>query len=446
VAQFVVSPSSLKGTIRVPPSKSHTLRALLFALMAEGKSIIRNPLFSQDTEAMIRAISSFGAQVACYPDRLEVMGLGGKIGCAEDVIDAGGSGIVLRFIGALAALSPTYTVITGDPAIRNNRVLLPLIEGLQKLGAFATSARLDGHAPLIVRGPILPGKTALSGEDSQPVSALLIALSFLPGRSEITVANPGEKPWVEMTLQWLKRLGAALENRDYTHYVVHGGLAYSGFDCTIPGDWSSAAYPIAAALITDSELTVENVDHMDGQPDQKLVNILIQMGAKIEVEANRVIVRKGSKLKGIKVGINDCVDAITILSVIACFAEGKTEIFDGAIARKKESDRIRAIAMELRKMGAVIEEKEDGLIIFPSALRGAELSSHDDQRMVMSLAVAAFAAEGTSSIDEAQHAGKTYPSFAADFQSLGARIAVKEERKKSGTGTGAHTGTRRKRG
>jgi 3-phosphoshikimate 1-carboxyvinyltransferase len=421
---FRITPSALKGALTPPPSKSHTLRAILFGLMGKGKTVVRNFLASPDTEAMIAAVRALGAQVNVFPDYLEITGVAGQLHPAENVIDSGNSGQVLRFVGALAALSPTYTVITGDHSIRHNRPVQPLLDALHELGAFAISSRLDGYAPILIKGPLKPGKTTLSGADSQPVSGILIAASFLPGPSEITVTNPGEKPWIDLTLSWMDRLNLSVKNDNYERYTVAGHGAYKGFEVDIPSDFSSAAYPIAAALVTDSELTLHHIDMQDVQGDKKLIDVLIEMGAKIEIDAAKktLTVKKGSRLRGMKVDINDFIDAITILAVIACFAEGTTEIVNAAIARKKESDRIHAIATELQKMGAHLKETPDGLIVHASPLKGAHLKSYHDHRLVLSLSVAALGAKGESHIEGIECIAKTYPTFAKDFQSIGANI------------------------
>ncbi len=425
MVHYLVKPSPLKGKIFIPPSKSHTLRALIFSMMAKGKSTIRNYLQSPDTIAMIQAMECFGAKVKKGDGYLEIEGLSGKLSAAENVIDAGNSGQVLRFIGSLAALSPTYTIITGDHSIRHNRPIMPMLEALEQMGCFAVSARSDGFAPIIIKGPLHPGKATLSGEDSQPVSALLIAASFLKGVSHIHVTNPGEKPWIDLTLNWLDRFGIKYQNKNFEEYTLFGGASLNGFDYTVTGDFSSAAYPLVASLITQSELTLENVDMEDVQGDKKVVEVLKKMGADIEVDIkNKRLIVKKSTLRGMRIDVNDFIDAITILAVVGCFAEGKTEIVGGAIARKKECDRIHAIATELKKMGANIEEKEDGLIIHRSSLKGAKLSTYRDHRLVMSLSVAALAAKGDSLIEDAAPVAKSYPSFAADFQKLGAQLEV----------------------
>ena len=299
MTQFHVAPSTVKGTIAIPPSKSHTLRAVLFGLMGKGKTHVRNYLHSPDTFAMVEAISLLGAAVTVDKEKIVIDGISGEIKSAENVIESGNSGQVLRFIGALAGLSPTYTVITGDHSIRHNRPIKPLLDALRQLGATADAMRLDGYAPIIIKGPIHPGKATLPGEDSQPVSGMLIATSFLKGSSEIIVDNPGEKPWIDLTLSWMKRLNLKVEHDNYTHYRVHGHGSYEGFDYTVPGDFSSAAFPIAAALVTNSELTLKSIDMSDCQGDKKLIDVLIAMGAQISIDSNskQLTVKRGSVLK-----------------------------------------------------------------------------------------------------------------------------------------------------
>lgn len=428
MTQFHIAPSSVKGKVAIPPSKSHTLRAILFGLMGKGKTEVRNYLHSPDTFAMIDAIRVLGAKVITAEKEILIEGVSGQLKGADNVIDAGNSGQVLRFIGALAGLSPTYTVITGDHSIRHNRPVKPLLDALEQLGASADSMRLDGYAPIIIKGPMRPGVAKIDGEDSQPVSGMLIAAAFLPGKTEIIVTNPGEKPWIDLTLSWMKRLNLSVTNHDYTRYCIQGHGSYDGFDIAIPGDFSSAAFPIAAALVTNSELTLENIDMNDCQGDKKLIDVLIQMGAKIQIDDGKktLAVQKGSTLKGMQLDINDYIDAITILAVIGCFAQGTTTITNAAVARKKESDRIHSICTELKKMGADIQETPDGLIVSHSPLQGAKLQSYRDHRIAMSLSIAAFGAKGSSIIDGVECIAKTFPTFAQDLIQLGASIEVKE--------------------
>lgn len=423
---LVVQKSQLKGSIRIPSSKSHTIRAVLLGAMADGLSTIHYPLPSPDTKQAIQAARFFGASIEEQDDYLEIEGVKGVPQIAENIVDAGNSGQVLRFAAALAALNSSYTVFTGDASIRTNRPVQTLLEGLRPLGVFAESTRGNGYAPFIVRGPLQAGITSLAGEDSQPVSALLMAAAFVEGTTEIHVKNPGETPWLALTLSWLDRLGVSYENKEFKHFIVKGARQRPAFTLTIPGDFSSAAFPLVAAILTNSELTIQNVDMNDIQGDKLLIPLLQEMGASIAIDqtSHTISVGQGAVLKGRTIDVNPFIDAITILAVVGCFAEGETRLINGAIAHQKESDRIACIARELKKMGADIFETEDGLIIRPSALQGAHVASYGDHRIALSLAVAGLASEGETIIDEIDCIKKSYPTFIADMVHLNARFFI----------------------
>jgi 3-phosphoshikimate 1-carboxyvinyltransferase len=395
------------------------MRALLFALLSQESSIIYNPLPSPDTEAMIRACQLLGAEVSCFSDRIEVRG---GMRPAEDVIDCGNSGLVLRLVGAACALLPSYTVLTGDHSIRHRRKVLPLLEGLNGLGASAVATRGDGYAPIVIRGPLKGGATHISGEDSQPVSGLLIAAAIAAHKTELFVQNPGELPWVSLTLSWLDRFGIPYENHNFEHYKIGGGAVIPGFTYTVPGDWSSALYIIAAALTTGSEITLHGLDFNDPQGDKEVVTLLQSLGATISMDERSLTVRRGAQLKGGHIDVSPFIDAITLLPVLACTAAGPTHIYGGAIARSKESDRIQSIVSELKKMGAHIEETQDGMVVHPSELRGAKVSCFEDHRMALALSIAALAAKGPSEIVGTETVLKSFPGYFQVLKNLGACV------------------------
>ncbi|MDR2400078.1 MAG: 3-phosphoshikimate 1-carboxyvinyltransferase [Deferribacteraceae bacterium] len=416
-----VEKSELAGVITVPASKSQTMRSIIFASLAEGTSRIKEVLPSPDTDRMIYAVSAMGTAINRNGNDLIVHGVAGKPVFHGDVIDAGNSGQVLRFCAALAALSPNYTIFTGDRSIRTLRPMQPLLDGLSGLGVFAVSAPGNGYAPIIVKGGIARCETELDGEDSQPVSALLILASVLDGKiTEVRVRNPGEKPWIELTLYWLNKLGVTYKNENYERYSVTGG-EIKAFNYTVPGDFSSAAFPIAAALVTGSEITLENLDLSEPQGDKIAIDIFSEMGGGFAHVGRSLKVFKKEGLKGIDIDINSCIDFLPILAVTACFASTPTRIRGAAAARKKESDRIAAIAGELRKMGGRIEEHKDGLTVHPSNLLGALVYSHKDHRIAMSLAVAGLAA-GSTEISDTACIDKSFPRFADIMNKLGGKI------------------------
>lgn len=424
MVNYLVHKSSLQGEIVIPPSKSHTLRAVLFGALAKGRTVIHKPLFSPDTFAMIEACRSLGALIEVLHDHIEISGIDGKITGSENVIDAGNSGLVLRMISAVAALGTKPIVITGDHSIRHRREMMPMIEALSEMGVKAISTKGDGYAPLIIEGPMQKGVVHVLGEDSQFVSSLLLASLFAPFSTEIFVKNPGEKPWVSLTLDWFRRLGISYEMQDFTRCKISGNTSYPGFTYTVPGDFSSAAFPIAAALVSGSELTIHNLQIQDCQGDKELIQVFKKMGALIDIDEkeNTIFVKKGPPLEGIEVDINDFIDSITILAVVGCFAKGTTRIKNAAVVRGKECDRIKSIVCELKKMGAKICESGDGLIVEKSSLQGGEVFSYYDHRMAMSLAVAGMGSEGSTKIISSECVKKTYPSFLRDFQSLGAKM------------------------
>jgi 3-phosphoshikimate 1-carboxyvinyltransferase len=423
--KYIVNPSKLSGTIWIPPSKSHTMRAVLFASLAHGKSIIHHYLPSPDTEAMIHACRLLGAQIEITKDTLNIIGTNGRPKVPDNIIDAGNSGQVLRFIAAIAAATISeYVVITGDESIRYKRPLQPLISALNQLGGFAVSTKGDGFAPIIIKGLISAGTAELEGQDSQPVSAMLMGAAFLAGETQIKVINPGEKPWIDLTLSWFDRLGIQYSCKDYEHYMLKGHAHYEGFEYSVPGDFSSAAFPLVAALITGSEISLANIDMNDVQGDKAIIPALQDMGAELDYDAaSRLLhVKKSSTLKGGEINVNNFIDAVPILAVAGCFCENGLQITGAEIAKHKESDRLEDVTVELRKMKGDITSLADGLTINNSVLSSNTVLSHHDHRMAMSLAVAGLAAAGTTHVEDTKCVAKSFPGFAEAMKNLGADI------------------------
>lgn len=419
-----VSSSVLKGSVTLPPSKSHTNRAILLAAMAHGTSTIHGLLDSPDTACALQAAEQLGALLSDIPFGKMITGVAGHPRVPSQVIDAGNSGQVLRFVAALTALSKGYTVITGDHSVRSSRLIQPLIDGLQGLNGLAVSTRQNGHAPLIVKGPLQAGRTVLNGRDSQPVSALLMAASFIEGETVIEVEEAGEKPWVALTLSWLDRLGVSYTHHQFERFTIRGQRLRPSFTFTIPGDLSSLSFPLVAALVTHSELTIHGVDRGDCQGDQAIIDLLQRMGADIIVDPSQktLTVRPSTKLRGQIINVNDFIDAVPILSVLGCYAEGETILTHASVARHKECNRLACLTSELRKMGAAIEETEDGLHIWHSSLKGAEVSSHTDHRLAMALLVAGLGAKGETFVQGTECIAKSYPTFIQDLSRVGAHF------------------------
>lgn len=409
----IIAPGGIRGSIRLPPSKSHTLRAILFAALAEGTSKIENILLSPDTDAMIAACKKLGAQIIQQGTTLHICG---KRAPQEGaVIDAGNSGIVLRFMAAVFATTARQVTCTGDESCQTRRPCLPLVEGLKQMGAHVEAT--NGFAPLTVQGPIHPAKVVIDGQDSQPVSALMIAAALLHGTTELEVQNLGERPWLGLTLDWLQRLGVKCHQRGDCFTITSTGELPS-FCYRVPADLSSLAFPVALALISESDLVIEDVDLSDVQGDKVVLSYFEQMGAKILYNNKSLRIQGPQKLTGVALDVNDCIDALPILATVGCFATGVTHLYNAAVARKKESDRLRAMYSELSKMGATIVEEPEGLRIEQSQLRGCALSAHGDHRVAMALAVAASQAVGESVIEGADCVKKTYSNFFVELARL----------------------------
>lgn len=409
--------SCLKGEILIPASKSHTIRAVAIAGIAEGTSVLKNPLYSADALSCIEGIKEFGAKVEKGAD-LIITGTGGipKSTCKK--IDVGNSGTSLRILTGFASLADLPIIFDGDNSIRK-RPMTPLLSALEKLGAEIKST--DGKCPFTIRGPIKGGKTTVNGISSQFVTALLFACPLAKGDTEITVEDLHEKPYVEITLDWLRKLNIKFEKEGLDWFRIPGGQKYKAFERSIPADFSSATFAACAAAITGSEILIKGLDFDDHQGDKEVFTHLKNMGASVTHTSEGVIV-KGGELKGININMNSTPDALPALAVVGCFAKGTTRLLDVAQARLKECDRIAAATKELTKMGCKIEELKDGLVIHQSNLTGADVHGYDDHRMVMALAVAGMAIKGETIVDTAESISVTYPSFVEDMKAIGAKI------------------------
>lgn len=422
-----IQPSKVSGHVAVPGSKSHTIRAIAGALLAEGKSVVRAPLLSFDTASTLEAAIGLGATVEKFSDRWEITGCGGKLAVPGQALDMGNSGTGLRMLTAAAALAEGQVSFTGDESLCS-RGMKPLLEALRQLGVRADAAPGD-HAPLSVKGPLQGGKTQIEALCSQYLSALLFAAPCIKsGSLEIEVTQLSEEPYVEITLNWLRKLGAEFTySEDLMHYNIPGGQTLKAFDSFIPADFSTAAFPLGAAIAAGSErgVTIQNLDFNDAQGDKAVFKMLETLGARLQYNPDSSVTVYPGKLRSGELNLGQTPDALPLLAAVAAVNEGTViTLGNAAQARNKETDRIACMTSELRKMGAVIEEKPDAMIITGTRLHGAVVESFKDHRLAMALAVAALAAEGTTEILDAESCAVTYPDFIKDFQNLGADFKI----------------------
>lgn len=422
---LVVKKSCLKGRIVVPGSKSHAVRALVLASLADGVSRIRAPLYCDDSAACLGGCRAFGAVIeekGCWV----VKGFNGRPGTPAKDVDLANSGISTNFLAGVAAHAKGPTVITGGDSLRS-RPFAPICRGITDLGGKAEPADGAGRPPLKISGFLRGGCAEIDGLSSQPVSSLLVSCAVAARDSEINVVDPHETPYVEMTLRWMESLGLRCRaSGDFARFSVSGGQSPKPFDRRIPGDWSSAAFPLCAAAVTPgSEVLVEGLDMDDSQGDREILGVLKRMGADIRVLKRGILVRHGP-LSGIEVDLNCMPDALPALAVAGCFAEGETRLVNVPQARIKETDRIAAMGAGLRKMGAGIEERPDGLVVRKSSLKGAEVRGCNDHRTIMALAVAGLNATGVTRISTAEGVKKTYPSFVDSMRGIGAKMGLSQ--------------------
>ena len=409
--KFKVKKSTISGTVEIPGSKSHSIRSFFFASFADGRSVIRKPLLSNDTRSAITTCRQFGANINQDSEGNYIVdGFAGKPVIPDNVIDVGNSGTTLRIALSTAALLDGSAVFTGDEQIRN-RPVAAVIDALNNLGAEAFTTKNNGKAPAVVKGRAKGGFTKLDGLSSQFLSSVLINAPMFENDTEIEMTRLNELPYVDITTWWLDKLGIEYRNENYKKFWVKGGQKFKPFDMTIPADFSSATFFAVLAAISGGTITMKNLDMTDPQGDKEVLFLLEKMGCTVKIEADSVTVT-GGKLKGIDIDMNAIPDALPAMSVAACFAEGETRLHNVMQARYKETDRLACMCKELTAMGADIEELEDGLVIRGSKLKACNnLHGYADHRIVMALSVAGLCCEGETVVDTSEAAAVTFPNF-----------------------------------
>lgn len=410
----------VQATIRPPGSKSLTNRALICAALAAGRSVLDGALDSEDTRVMVAALRRLGLVVDVdLPGRaITVEGQGGAIPAAEADLYVANSGTSIRFLTALATLGHGRYRLDGVARMRQ-RPIGDLLATLRQLGADVTSEFDNGCPPVIVRGQGLPGGRATIRGDisSQFLSGLLMAAPYAREGVELVVDGPlVSQPYVRMTLAVMATFGVAIGSEDLSRFAIPPGQHYVGRRYDIEPDASAASYWWGAAAITGGRVTVTGLSRAALQGDVAFCDCLRAMGCRVEEDAGGITVT-GGRLHGIEVDMNAISDTVQTLAAVALFADGPTTITGVAHNRLKETDRIADLARELRRLGAAVEERPDGLQIVPQPLHGAVIETYNDHRMAMSLALVGLRVPGVV-IRNPSCTEKTYPEFFADLASL----------------------------
>lgn len=421
-----------KGELFPPPDKSISHRAIIISSLSKGKSLIKNFLRAEDTISTLNAFRKLGVEIQDSlippPPLLEKGGFSGELiingrglyGLMEpdNVIDCGNSGTTMRLLSGVLSGNPFFSVLTGDESLRRrpmSRVIVPLRE----MGAEIIARSEDRYPPIAIKGGGLNAiKYAMPVASAQVKSAILLAGLYAEGETE--VIEPFKSR--DHTERMLPAFGAEVKVEGL-HVTIKGGTELKGLEIHVPGDFSSASFFIVGALlIRDSEIIIRGVGINPTRTG--LIGVLKEMGADIEISNTRdvsgepvadIYCKRGRELKGITImeeKIPALIDEFPALCVVATQAAGFTTVRGAGELRVKESDRIKAMAIELRKMGAKIEEFEDGLSISGKAdLKGAMVESYGDHRIAMAMSIAALIADGTTTINNVSSVNISFPGF-----------------------------------
>ncbi len=408
----------IEAEVSLPGSKSITNRALVIGALAGGETRLTNWLACEDTTVMIDGLGKLGFAVTATDDGLRIAGRGGVIPRERAELRAANSGTTMRFLTALAALGRGEYTLDGSPRMRQ-RPIEDLLEALRALGADGGSDQDNGCPPVTIRARGLKGGTCeLSGEiSSQFLSALLMAAPYA-GKA-VTIKIRGElvsRPYVDMTCRMMAGFGVQVEEKEQAVFTIPPRQTYRARDYAVEGDASSASYFLAAAAVTGGRLKVLNVGEDSIQGDAGFARLLERMGAKVRYGPDWTEI-SGSLKRGIKIDLNGMPDMVPTLAVAALFAPGRTVIANVANLRYKESDRLAAMAVELKKIGARVEELPDGLVIEGGQLHGAEIETYNDHRIAMAFALAGLRIPGIK-IKDPGCVAKTFPGFFDAFLAL----------------------------
>lgn len=421
-----ITPSAVSGQVTAPPSKSYTHRALILGALAEGETVITNYLDADDTRYTADALRTLGTDIQTNGSTVTIKGRDGKFSVppGRETLYVGNSGSTLRMVAPLAALTQGRVVFEGDPRLYQ-RPVSDLLVALRALGIRANAINRDGFPPIeIYGGTLLGGEVVVSGMiSSQHVSGLLMVAPY--AKRYVRLKIRGEllsKPYVDVTIDAMRHFGGEVGNINYEHFVVTAGEKYQGREYKIEGDYSSAAYFFAMGAIGGTPVSVTGLNPRSVQGDHRFLDILTRMGCQVNFSKEGITVSRQKPLVGITQDMGDYPDIVQPLAVVAAFAGGKTLIKNIGHLIYKETDRINSTALELRKIGVEVDVTENTMLITGGKPRGAETESHNDHRLVMSLATTALFASGDTVISGAGATSKSYPDFFRDLAKVGARL------------------------
>ena len=422
MANLMITPSKLSGEVKIPPSKSMAHRAIICAALSDGLSIIENIDYSDDIIATIEGMKALGASIVKYDDYLEIVGIykSNKENNEFRIINCNESGSTLRFLVPISMLFSGKSKFVGKGNL-GKRPLTTYYNIFENQGIEYSCE--EGNLNLIINGKLKPGNFEVEGNvSSQFITGLLFTLPLLNSDSKITITTKMEsKGYIDLTLQVLKLYGIEIVNHEYKQFIVRGRQEYKARDYRVESDFSQAAfYLVAGALGNDVTLLDLNLDSLQG--DKATIDFLKQMNCEI-VENDEGIKVVSHGLKATTVDASQCPDVIPVVSLALVLASGHSEVINAGRLRIKECDRLQATVEELNKLKAHAVEHESSMELDGvETLTGGNVSSHDDHRMAMMLAIASTVCKEPVIIDNKECVKKSYPSFWEDFEMLGGKI------------------------
>lgn len=410
-----VSAGSIRGTIAPPSSKSYAQRAIALALLAEGRSILRNIEFCKDTRSALKCIEALGAKVEYIDD--STIAIEGGLKPQSSTLNVGESGLATRLFTPIASLNPTPITIEGEGTLLY-RPMTMMIEPLRQLGVQVRDG--GGFLPIEVQGPMHGGDITVDGSvSSQFITGLLLALPLAQEDTTLHVTSPVSIPYIDMTIETARLFGVEIMHNegDYTQFFIEGRQQYTPADIAIEGDWSGAATLLVAGAIA-GEVTVKNISTLSKQADTAICHALERAGAGLIIEQDSITVSK-RKLRGFEFDATNAPDLFPALAALAAAAEGESVIIGTDRLRHKESDRAETICHEYEKLGIEVDISEKNIM----RIRGGEILpattfSHNDHRIAMSIAISALRCQGEVVIENAECVEKSYPTFFEDLESI----------------------------
>ena len=417
-----IEKSKISGEVNCPANKSYTHRAIFLSALSDGKSIIKKVLHSNDTNATISACRAFGVEVNESDDTVSVENSIGST-VQGSMINAQNSGTTLRIATAIAALSGGNTELTGDDSLKK-RPMRPILDSLESLGI--TTESNDGKPPITIKGKIDGNYVNIKGDiSSQFISALLIIAPRLESGLTIEIdGNVVSKPYIDLTITTMKKFGVNVKVVEpYKKYSILHQI-YQPTTFIVPSDFSNLALLLSANVLLGDSLKIKISLGDLPQGDEAIVDILEQMGVNVTLDSETITTKSPELLDGGKFDLSNTPDLLPALAILVLKCKTQIEIFNVKHARYKETDRIAIICNELKKIGVVVTEKEDGMILKKGDLiNGVELNAHDDHRLFMAFSIVGMLI-GDCTVTDPDSASVSYPDFISDMQNCGARMSV----------------------